>query len=197
MKTVDYYNVNATILVDRYDNADMSLLHQLLLKYIPQKSTLLDIGFGSGRDLDFLHSQGYDVWGLDPSVEFIEHIKHRFPNLQKQFFKAGVPFDKKTIGLNKKFDAVISIAVWMHLERAQYADAVTSIISVAKNNSTIFISYSEGSRVDDERYFEEVDLNYLTELFKERGFALVETVKNSDSLDRDSLTWITVIFKHD
>jgi len=197
MKTVDYYNINASKLVDRYDNADMSLLHKLLLKYITKKSTLLDIGFGSGRDIDFLHTHGYDAWGLDPSVKFVENIKQRFPNIQKHFLKAGVPFDKKRIGLNKKFDAVISIAVWMHLGYVQYADAVASIISVAKDKSTIVISYSEGSRVDDERYFEEVDLNYLTELFKERGFALVETVKNSDSLNRDSLTWITVIFQHD
>jgi len=197
MKTVDYYNTNASKLVDRYDNADMSLLHKLLLKYIPQKSTIFDIGFGSGRDLDFLHTYGYNVWGIDPSVKFVENIKQRFLNLQEQFFKARIPFDKNRIGLNKEFDAVISIAVWMHLEYVQYADAVASIISVAKDNSTIVISYSEGSRVDDERYFEEVDLNHLTELFKERGFALVEIVKNSDSLERDSLTWITVIFQHD
>ncbi len=94
----------------------MSLLHQLLLKYIPPKSTLLDIGFGSGRDIDFLYTNGYDVWGLDPSVKFVENIKQRFLNFKKHFFKAGVPFDKKRIRLNKNFDAVISIAVWMHLK---------------------------------------------------------------------------------
>jgi len=59
MKTVDYYNTNVTNLVARYDNADMSQLHQLLLKHIPKNSTVLDIGFGSGRDLDFLQNQRY------------------------------------------------------------------------------------------------------------------------------------------
>ncbi len=197
MKTVDYYNKNVTKLVDRYDNADMSQLHQLLLKYIPANSTILDIGFGSGRDLDFLQSCGYDIWGMDPSEKFIENAKKRFPNIQEQFIETGVPFDKSSIGLNREFDALISIAMWMHLEHTQYADAVESIVSVAKDNSTIVISYSEGSRVDNDRCFVEVDLMYLVELFSRNGFSLVETIKNGDSLDRDSLTWVTVVFKHD
>lgn len=197
MKTVDYYDINAKKLVDRYDSADMSQLHKLLLKHIPQKSILLDIGFGSGRDLDFLYSQGDDIWGIDPSVKFVENIRQKYPDLQEQFFKAGIPFDKKSIGLNRKFDAVISIAMWMHLEHTQYDAAVTSIVSVVKDSSVVVISYSEGSRVNDERYFEEVDLKYLIKLFEERIFSLVETVRNNDSLDRDSLTWVTVVFKHD
>ena len=197
MKTVDYYNENITKLVDKYDSADMSQLHQLLLKYIPDNSTILDIGFGSGRDLDFLQSCGYDIWGIDPSVKFVENIKKRFPNIQKQFIETGIPFDKSSIGLNREFDVVVSIAMWMHLEHTQYADALESIVSVTKDNSTIVISYSEGNRIDDGRYFVEVNLKYLVELFNKNDFSLVETIKNGDSLDRDSLTWVTVVFKND
>ena len=197
MKTIDFYNENSVTLVKRYDNADMSSLHQLLLKYIPKNSSILDIGFGSGRDVNFLHNQGYDVWGIDPSVKFLENIKQVFPNLIEHFYRASIPFDKNMMGINREFDAIISIAMWMHLEYAQYADAVASIVSVANNNSNIVISFSIGNRIKDDRYFEEVNLTYLTELFKERGFSLVETVKNNDSLGRDILTWITVVFKHD
>jgi len=194
MKTVDYYNTNVTNLVARYDNADMSQLHQLLLKYIPKNSTVLDIGFGSGRDLDFLQNNGYDIWGIDPSTKFLENAKNRFPTEQNQFFEASVPFDKKEVGLDKGFDAVITIAMWMHLQHKQYKNAVESIVSVLNSSSTVIISYSEGSRVGDERYLVEVDLKYLVELFKERNFALVDTIKHDDSLDRDSLIWVTVTF---
>ena len=197
MKTVDYYNTNVTNLVARYDNADMSQLHQLLLKYIPKNSTILDIGFGSGRDLDFLQSHGYDIWGIDPSTKFVENAKNRFPTKQDQFFEASVPFDKKELGLDKGFDAVINIAMWMHLQHKEYKNVVESMVSVLKSSSTLIISYSEGSRVGDERYFEDVDLEYMTQLFKDKGFSLIETVTTGDSLDRDTLTWITVIYQHD
>ena len=197
MRTVDYYNTNVENLVARYDNADMSQLHQLLLKYIPKNSTVLDIGFGSGRDLDFLQSYSYDIWGMDPSTKFVENAKNRFPTKKDQFFEAGVPFNKNNIDLSRAFDAVTSIAMWMHLRHKEYKNAVESIVSVLNNSSTVIISYSEGSRVGDERYFEDVDLEYMTQLFKDKGFSLIEKVTNGDSLDRDSLTWITVIYQHD
>ena len=69
--------------------------------------------------------------------------------------------------------------------------------AVAKSNATVVISYSESSRVDDERCFEEVDLKYMNKLFKDNGFTLVETIVNGDSLNRNSLSWVTVVFKHD
>ncbi|MBT5934392.1 bifunctional 2-polyprenyl-6-hydroxyphenol methylase/3-demethylubiquinol 3-O-methyltransferase UbiG [Sulfurimonas sp.] len=197
MRTVEYYDKNSLTLIKRYDSADMSLLYQVLLKYIPKKSIVLDIGFGSGRDLSFLNNEGYDIWGIDPSNNFVMNAKKRFPSIQNHFLQAAVPFDANTIGSDKKFDAIVCIAMWMHLNRDTYADSVASIVSVAKSNATVVISYSEGSRVDDERCFEEVDLKYMNKLFKDNGFTLVETIVNGDSLNRNSLSWVTVVFKHD
>ncbi|MEA2019072.1 MAG: methyltransferase domain-containing protein, partial [Campylobacterota bacterium] len=133
MATTDFYNENATQLIERYDNADMSSLHKLLLKYTPYKSSVFDIGFGSGRDLQFLNDNSYDIWGIDPSIKFVQNAKNRFPTKKEQFFEIGVPFDKKEIGLNKKFDTVITIAMWMHIKHDKYADVVESILSVAKS----------------------------------------------------------------
>ncbi|MCD6301197.1 MAG: class I SAM-dependent methyltransferase [Staphylothermus sp.] len=197
MTTVEFYNNKSTELIARYDNANMSLLHKLLLKYIPQKSSVLDIGFGSGRDLHFLQDNCCDIWGVDTSSKFVENAKQRFSNIKEQFFEASVPFSKEQLKLNKQFDTVVAIAMWMHLKYNEYEDAVESIVSVAKTTSTIIISYSKGIRIDDERYFENVDLEYITQLFNNKGFRLIETIKNEDSLDRDNLTWITVVYKHD
>lgn len=197
MNTIDFYNSNSSQLIDRYDNADMSSLHQLFLTYIPYQSSVLDIGFGSGRDLQFLHDNNYDIWGIDPSSKFVKNAQQRFPDIQEHFIKATVSFDTVEKKLNKKFDAVIAIAMWMHLKRDEYMAAVKTIISAAKSKATVIISFSEGNRADDERYFEEVDMEYITQIFAENGFELLKTIKNKDSLNRDSLTWITVIYRHD
>jgi 2-polyprenyl-3-methyl-5-hydroxy-6-metoxy-1,4-benzoquinol methylase len=198
MNTIDFYNNKSTQLIERYDNAEMSLLHQLLLKYIPTKAMVLDIGFGSGRDLQFLHDHGYDIWGTDPTKNFVENAKIRFSENRDHFFEEGIPFQKKALEKTVQFDAVISIAVWMHLQHDQYAEAVENIVGVSKPGSVVVISYSEGEREDkDERYFEEVDLENLIELFLAKDFKLIKTIKNEDSLKRNSLSWITVVFKHD
>lgn len=197
MTTTEFYNKQASTLIQRYDSANMSLLHQLLVENIELKSRILDIGFGSGRDLQFLYDNDYDIFGIDPSEKFVANAQRRFPKYKSHFVKACVPIKQRLFENNIKFDAVICIAVWMHLERSKYLEAVESIVSVTKPNSIVAISYSEGSRADDSRYFENVDLAYIIELFKNSGFKLIKNVKNKDSLNRDNLTWTTVIFKHE
>ena len=175
----------------------MSHLHKVILEYVPSKSQLLDIGFGSGRDLQYLKNVGHDIWGIDPSIKFVEYAQSRFPEIKNQFMQASLPFENSLFG-KVKFDVIISIAVWMHLYRKEYKDAVESMINVSRPNSVIIISYSTGSREQkDERYFETVDLEYLTELFSNGGFKVIDTIKNQDSLKRDSLSWTTVVFKRD
>lgn len=61
-QTQQFYEKNSRDLIARYDSADMSALHQLLVKHIPPKSKVIDIGFGSGRDLAFLRLQGYHFY---------------------------------------------------------------------------------------------------------------------------------------
>ena len=196
MKTIEYYNNESKDLILKYDKANMILLHNLLLKYIPKQSTILDIGFGSGRDLSFLKDNNYDIWGIDPSKKFLKHIQEKFPLIKEHFILGSVPFTQTSLKLSRQFNAVIVIAMWMHLKHSQYEDVVESIVSVLTDTSTVIISYSEGSRIDDERYFEDVDLDYITKLFTSKGFVLIEIVTNKDSLNRDKLIWNTVIYKH-
>jgi len=197
MSTTSFYNSNAIQLIDRYNNAEMTSLHTLLLKYIPKDSSVLDIGFGSGRDLQFLKDNSYDIWGIDPSDRFVQNIQTRFPDITNNFIQSSVPFSIDHPPFSRNFDAIITIAMWMHLKREQYEDVIKSIVSAAKDKATIIISYSEGSRADDERYFEDVDLEFIIQIFQQYNFILVETITTNDSLNRDTLTWSTVILKHD
>ena len=49
-QTLDYYNENAEKLAELYETADMSAVHSLLLPFLPEKVSVLEIGCGSGRD---------------------------------------------------------------------------------------------------------------------------------------------------
>jgi len=48
-----------------------------------------------------------------------------------------------------------------------------------------------------ERYFEDIDVAYITQLFNQYNFTLVKRTSTQDSLNRDTLTWITIVFTHD
>jgi SAM-dependent methyltransferase len=172
----------------------MVLLHNLLIEVLPSEGAVLDIGFGSGRDLEFLYQNGFEIWGIDPTASFVLHVKQRFTPIADHFYQDRLPFT--TFQSPVHFDGVLAIAFWMHLGYEEYAAAVRDIVRICKPQATVVISYSEGSRGnDDGRLFYEVDQERLVGLFVQEGFALNVTHQNADALARSSLQWKTIVFK--
>lgn len=76
--------------------------------------SILDIGFGDGRDLVLFHSLGFDVFGVEVQKKVVEHT-------QKKFKKFGIK-STLTVGYNDEtgfeqnsFDYVYSNAALMYL----------------------------------------------------------------------------------
>lgn len=198
MGTQEYYATHGERLLQEYRQADMSTLHKLLKTHIPPHSKVLDIGFGAMRELEYLHSLGHDIWGVDATELFVSYAKQNFPEIKEHFLQAALPF-KEPLPLPNDFDAIISIALWMHLKQEQYADAIRDITSLLDaNKGVIVLSFSTGSRsAADERYFEEVDIEYLDRLLQQHGLHLIEKITTEDSLKRNTLSWITLVYRHD
>lgn len=195
-QTQKFYESNAHNLIERYDSADMSSLHQLLAKHIPQKNKVIDIGFGSGRDLAFLRSQGYDVYGIDPVETFVIQAQHRFADIHDHFRVGSfLSADVPSHWLNS-FETVISIAVWMHLKANERPKAIETIKSLVKSDGIVVLSFSLGGREnDDGRHFEPLELQEVIREFSDSGFTVIETVYTQDTLGRDSIEWATVVLK--
>jgi 2-polyprenyl-3-methyl-5-hydroxy-6-metoxy-1,4-benzoquinol methylase len=195
-QTQQFYEKNSHDLIARYDSADMSELHQFLAKHIAPNSKIIDIGFGSGRDLGFLQSNGHDIYGIDPVEAFVIQAQHRFTDI-REHFKVGsfLSSDIPSDWLNS-FDTVISIAVWMHLKTHERPKAIETIKALVKPNGTVVLSFSLGGRdSDDGRHFEPLELHEVINEFSDAGFSLIESVCTQDSLGRDSIEWATVVLK--
>ena len=52
----NYYDINAKEYIESTINCDMSLHYQKFLKYLPKTGKILDVGFGSGRDMIYFKS---------------------------------------------------------------------------------------------------------------------------------------------
>ena len=70
METINYYNLNADYYIKDTINSNMTELYSLFEKHIKPKSTILDLGFGSARDLLYFKNKGYITYGIDPCLEF-------------------------------------------------------------------------------------------------------------------------------
>ena len=195
-KTFEFYETNASDLIDRYESADMSALHKQLVKHIQASSKVIDIGFGSGRDLAFLQSKGFDIYGIDPLPAFVMQAQHRFPKINNHFRIGSFLSLNTPDDWQKSFDAVISIAVWMHLNAHEHSKAIDSIKSLLKPNGIVILSFSIGGREsNDGRHFEPLELHDVIETFKNAGFYLIESQCTPDSLGRDAIKWATVVMK--
>lgn len=196
--TLNYYEASAPMLIERYESADMSDLHSFLSHHIPRNSKVIDIGFGSGRDLAFLKSTGYCIYGIDPVEEFVSQAKKRFSDIAEHFIPGSFLSAEFPSDWRNSFDAVISIAVWMHLKSNEHAAAIETIKSLLKPNGIVVLSFSLGGRnSDDGRHFEPLELQDVINEFAEAGFTLIDSECTADALARDSIQWVTAVFKYD
>jgi len=188
-KTINYYEKNWDKLVTRYENANLANIHNLLLKYSKKDDYILELGFGSGRELNFLYNQGYkNLYGIDASSNFVEFVQKRFNN--SNFTHSILP----KINIKGEFNLIYSIAVVMHLPYSTYKELVSNIANKLAKNGKILFSFSLGSRDDKERNFYEVNEPLLEELFDQKGIIKEEGLIYKDSLNRE-IRWKNLIYK--
>ena len=70
---MNYYKEHAQEFINDTFECDMSKQYYFFEKHLKSKGTILDIGFGSGRDSLYFQSKGYEVYAIDPEEEFPSH----------------------------------------------------------------------------------------------------------------------------
>ena len=194
--TIDYYNKNASRLYERYNSADMRKVHKIIDKHTSSSDKVLDIGFGSGRDLLHLKRRGITGWGIDGSESFVNIFKSEYQSFNDRIFQSILP----SLDLDKEFkeffSVIYSIATWMHLPKEEHFEAILNIKEYLKPGGKVIISYSTTPRDDDPRYFEDINPEKLSLLFETFGFNLLESSTSEDGLDRDDIVWVTQVYQY-
>ena len=74
----NYYELNAKRFYDDTIECDMSIQYQFFLKHINKSNgKILDLGFGSGRDMIYFASLEYKVIGIDPTTAFVDMMRQK------------------------------------------------------------------------------------------------------------------------
>jgi 2-polyprenyl-3-methyl-5-hydroxy-6-metoxy-1,4-benzoquinol methylase len=188
-KTLEYYEKNFDKLVDRYEKANLDFIHNIILNNTKKEDFILELGFGSGRELNFLFKNGYkNLYGIDGSEKFVDFVRQRF---KSDNFKVSI---LPEINIDKKFDFIYSIAVIMHLPVSSYEKLMKNISDRLKPGGRVFISFSLGKRDDRERDFYEVDENLLENIFKKHNIYRQNEIITTDSLNRN-IKWKNILYK--
>ena len=142
--TIHHYDRQAVELCQRYETADMSSLHRLLLRYLPEHGTVLEIGSGSGRDAAFLQAHGFEVTGTDASLQMIAQAARAHPELAGRLVCAPFLFPEASPLKARTFDAVISIATLMHIPDQDLFECAVQLRTLVRPQGILVLSMSTG-----------------------------------------------------
>ena len=183
---MSYYDDNAKEYIEKTINCDMQAQYDMLLKYI-KKGTLLDVGFGSARDMLYFKRKGFEVYGIDPTEEFCNHAR-----------KLGFEVELSTIEeykTDRQFDVIWACASLLHCKDLK--EAIGNCYYLLKTNGLMYISLKLGH--DEEfvngRYFYYVTEEQLYSIAEEAGLSTTEISISEAQLLNKETKWINAILK--
>ena len=153
----NYYKTNSKEFIDGTINCDMSFQYNFFEKHLDEDAkTILDIGFGSGRD-SLYFSKNYEVYSIDPVEEFCKYAKEL--GLENVYCKKV-----EDIEYDNMFDGIWACASLLHIPFNELNNAFKKCYKALKNNGIMYCSFKYGTYEGERagRFF--TDLN--EELFK-------------------------------
>jgi 2-polyprenyl-3-methyl-5-hydroxy-6-metoxy-1,4-benzoquinol methylase len=192
--TLAYYNTHAPELAARYEQVS-SIAVARFESTFTTGGKLLDIGCGSGRDLALLARMGFDVYGVDPSAEFIQLAQHTHPELEGRLSVSGLP--ELGIPFGGNFDGVLCYGVLMHLNQEALVRSVKSLRACLKPYGRAIVAIpakkpgiDKQHRDEEGRLFQLYRGEDLQSLFSSNGFELIEQWSNQHSIDETGIEWL-------
>jgi len=97
-------------------------------------SSILDLGCGTGRDLDVLSRSCQDCWGVDALTEMIDFARKERPHLR---LSVG---DMRSIRLNRTFDVILCMgSAFMYALTNEDVESVLRTFAVHAHEGTLLV----------------------------------------------------------
>lgn len=138
-ETISFYDNNAREMCKLYNSLEPTLLRKIIKKhfYGPPSRTL-DVGCGSGRDIAWLTSIGYEnLIGVDASPNML--IEAETINPKATFLQASLP-KLESLG-DSFFDNVLCSGVLHHVKLEDISESISNLLRVCKTNGVLVLSY--------------------------------------------------------
>ncbi len=156
-------------------------LIEVLRHYLPEGSSLLEIGMGPGKDLDMLR-ETYRATGSDTSQLFWD-----------RYMKANegadiLLLDARTLETDRTFDCIFSNKVLQHITSEELAVSLDKQREVLNEGGILFHSFWKGDTIEE--FSGLLFVNYTEERLRElfaRTFEVVELESYEEMEPDDSI----------
>lgn len=180
---MSYYGDHIQEYIDSTINSDMAASYAMFEPYVPNGGSILDVGFGSARDMLHFDRRGYEVFGIDAEQGFVEHALSLGLSAKR--------CDLLEFATERRFDGIWACASLLHLEPEEFPKAINRLLSFLKPNGILFISMKKGQG-------ETVDEKGRRILFaNEESFAKYNPQEILETYEKGrGVHWINVVIKN-
>lgn len=182
----DYYLTQESVneYIDLAKGVDSSSLIEILKTYLPEQSSVLELGSGPGTDFRIL-KEHYSVTGSDFSPAFLNRLKKENPS------DTFLQLDATTLETDLQFDAIYSNKVLQHLTDFELEKSIKHQKSVLRPKGWVGHSFWKG---EGSEQFKGMMVNYqnkqsLTAFF-EPMFEILHLEEYTEFENNDSLLLI-------
>lgn len=185
MNTQDYYANNANAYIAESMTFDMTKFNNFTDQIIKDKElkTILDLGFGSARDMLYFASQGLNVTGIDSCDEFVSQAKDKGLDV----YKENLPYVRKFS--KGKFDLIYSVGLIFHLTKEERVLLFNNFIPMLNTGGVLILSYNTLDRTSDkDRFFDLLTKEMVDEEVN------MKIISEEVMRDKRGFDWITVAY---
>jgi SOS-response transcriptional repressor LexA/SAM-dependent methyltransferase len=195
--TLKHYDTNAEVYSVQYQAAKPEALHKLLMRWLPSSGSVLEIGCGSGRDAVYMAGLGLTVVATDGSAGMIEQARP-LASERVSFQHATFPLPAGHPLFVERFDAIVAIAILMHIPDQAFFDFAFQVRSLLKPRGRFICSFCAGreSSATDPRLYVNREPGEVRLIFERLGFVVLTQEDTEDSLKR-GIRWTTLVFGYD
>jgi len=197
--TLEFYQKNSEKISSIYNTSETTYLDPVINK-LNDGYSILDIGCGSGRDLNLYNNleKKLKILGLEPSSAMIETIEQNYPELKGMVLKGHILDIPREI-TSHKWDIVMCMAVLQHISEDDIIKAIENIISLVKEDGEIIISVPlkypvKDNRDKNNRLFVIRNIDFYVYEFYRVGFKTWSLTESNDSLNREDVKWGILTF---
>lgn len=186
---MNYYENNSKQYIESTINCNMQTQYDFFLKHMPKFGKILDIGFGSGRDMIYFKSIGYEVEGIDITEAFVDHMQSKGYTVYKQ--------SVEDLNVKNVYDGIWASASLLHVSRSNLNDVFKRCSASLKENGILYCSFKKGDYEGDieGRFFNYINEELLKEYIKDTDLEIISDIVTRDSLSNRELQWLNVILK--
>jgi SAM-dependent methyltransferase len=147
-----------------------NMCRRMFSRFLPKPpGSILDVGCGTGRDLDVLSHDGVDCWGVDYLPAMIDYAKQQRPHLHLQVD------DMRTLRVGRTFDAIMCMgSTFMYaLSNADVQMTLETFAAHSHSGTLLILDINNGANyLGGDLFKKNIEYNVNSPEFSAQGSAV-------------------------